>query len=877
MKLEHIEVWNWQGLEHLCLPELAEGINLVVGPNGAGKSRLFRALQAVFFERYKGQAEHKKKWQTRGGNESPEVLVRFTIDGTPYSLRKRFLKGAEARLEGGGEKLLDGDAERRLQELMHTQKASTRGASLDQKGFWPLVWVEQHQSHNSPSRHLSEVSRGRLDDVLGEEAGQVAAGALGERILERVEGEYLEYWTGRSGKPTREYGRAIAQVLEVESALSEALSNRDESREQADRLSASLARLGALDEELQELDVELVEARGLRKQAETLAAELEKREDGVKLLKLELDGAQAAVAARVVLDRDLDKARAARAELEPRLQKAEKRVVEAESSTSKSEDFVGTAEEARRNADEAVGRAERQVQRIEKAAALTQAAEKLAAAEKDEKELRKLKARLAALDIDAKKLKALRKAERGASDAVAALNAAAARVRIKALCDTSLDGEPLADGDIRELIIDRERALTVGDVVEVTIEPGGEELTTRRDAAADAQRRLDERLERLGVASVTEASARLEERRGLEKEEARVEAALETRAPEGVEVLRATRDELASVLESLGPNDADAPEPNAAKASLKIAVDTLRGARAAREAARDERGEAREGLAALKRDAAALAATITELERRIGQQRDAAELEAEAAEARERLAEAERQRDLVAGKTEANRLDAADARCERLERAMARSAKERGQVKETADNLRGSLGSLDAKELHEKVQDAEANVLAAQKERDRLARRAEAVRVLREALRDAKNRTQQAVWSKVIERVSPYLEVVLPGSELCIEEGWEVAGVSYDDMGLEFDELSGGIREQVALVVRFALAESLAKDEPIPVVLDDPLVHTDPKRLRTMIDILDRASRKLQLLVLSCDEADYKSLGEERRFNVDQTGEVTVV
>ena len=37
----------------------------------------------------------------------------------------------------------------------------------------------------------------------------------------------------------------------------------------------------------------------------------------------------------------------------------------------------------------------------------------------------------------------------------------------------------------------------------------------------------------------------------------------------------------------------------------------------------------------------------------------------------------------------------------------------------------------------------------------------------------------------------------------------------------DFDDLSGGAREQVSILVRLALAEVLGEDEPLPVVLDD--------------------------------------------------------
>jgi uncharacterized protein YhaN len=78
--------------------------------------------------------------------------------------------------------------------------------------------------------------------------------------------------------------------------------------------------------------------------------------------------------------------------------------------------------------------------------------------------------------------------------------------------------------------------------------------------------------------------------------------------------------------------------------------------------------------------------------------------------------------------------------------------------------------------------------------------------------------------------------------------------------------LSLGTREQVGLLVRLAMAGVLARGEPLPVVLDDPLVDTDEERFTRMIPALLDAARRMQVLVFTCHGARYAPLvGAEGR------------
>ena len=78
----------------------------------------------------------------------------------------------------------------------------------------------------------------------------------------------------------------------------------------------------------------------------------------------------------------------------------------------------------------------------------------------------------------------------------------------------------------------------------------------------------------------------------------------------------------------------------------------------------------------------------------------------------------------------------------------------------------------------------------------------------------------------------------------------------------DFDILSGGTQEQIALLVRLAFARMLAKaGTSAPIILDDAIVYTDDDRIERMFDALTRQAHDLQIVVFSCRQKAFRDLG----------------
>jgi uncharacterized protein YhaN len=78
----------------------------------------------------------------------------------------------------------------------------------------------------------------------------------------------------------------------------------------------------------------------------------------------------------------------------------------------------------------------------------------------------------------------------------------------------------------------------------------------------------------------------------------------------------------------------------------------------------------------------------------------------------------------------------------------------------------------------------------------------------------------------------------------------------------DFDRLSGGTREQIAVLVRLAMAALLAeRGRAAPVILDDALVYCDDERIEQMFIALNRAGQNQQVIVLTCRARAFQTLG----------------
>ena len=165
---------------------------------------------------------------------------------------------------------------------------------------------------------------------------------------------------------------------------------------------------------------------------------------------------------------------------------------------------------------------------------------------------------------------------------------------------------------------------------------------------------------------------------------------------------------------------------------------------------------------------------------------------------------------------------------------------------------------------------AYAQVKSTQENLKHFKHQAEAIKLLHHFFQEQQKQFSDQLSQPLAEKISVYLQGLFgPRTQvsITIKDGTfrDIRLIRpTDNAFLSFNCLSGGTREQISAAVRLAMAEILAADHDgkLPVVFDDAFSYSDPERVRALQRMLDLAAeRGLQVIILSCNPADYAGLG----------------
>lgn len=886
MWIRRLAIAHWRGLDY-TLDGLTPGLNLIAGPNEAGKSRLVQALRFALFESTKGKSEHKRALATWGvAPEKPRVVVEFMLADIDWQLEKVFLgTGCNTRLRGASE-TLDGEAaELRLAELLGVNPGRSAELKPDDLGIWPLLWVDQGESRDQPAQ--TETSQSRIVDRLGREIGEAAAGAFGQRLFERAAAQYALYYSPSTHRPLKALSDPETQLAAVRERLSSALTGRDALAHTGEALAAARIREMEQTERLSAADARLAEITRREQTAQTLRHRLEIAEGDVRLEEHHRDDALARQHAAAALDAervrveaqivttDIDQAlqREACATLERAAAAAGLGITDIEARVASSETRIALLRERERH--------------VRLRTELDQLLARRATAMTLDTRLTEMRLALAGLPtLTQSDVTGLRRAESTRNTARARLDGASTSLVVTAHQPIAIDGELLAEGHSRRLLFDDDRRVEVDGVLSIAVNPGGGEIVRLRETLHDAERNLTTLLTRLGVEDVDAAEYAARRRRDIEVELGRSSEELARVVPEGIDELTRQIAERRAVLATdgapsidsrlettpqpadvaAGVADAEPHDPTElaqAEAAARALTVTLLEARGEREDLQQRLARAREALVGLSQRAEGARTLLARLTVQRDELPDAAALANTVADTArvygERVAardEARRQFDASGGASLTQDLDQARRAANTLRELRQRTTDERIE-------LTGILKGGSNQALHEQVLDLEAEVAAVESRLARVQREAAAAKRLYEVLGAEYQAARERLTQPVIERIRPYLADLFPGTEVWLDEALGLRGLRSADAEEAFEELSGGAREQLSLLVRIGLAEVLGADESWPLVLDDVLVNTDATRILRMQRVLFQAGRKMQILLFTCHGALFDALGPD--------------
>jgi len=882
MRLTAIRVARFRRLaDPMSVDELDPGLTVIAGDNEAGKSTLLEAIRTGLFDKYSLSGQAADALQPLGQKVAPRVEIGFRLDdGGAWWLEKQFCQKAYARLQGPGAVFEGDEAEEALQRLLGFERPGRGPTKPEHQGLWGLLWVQQGTTFVAPP--MSELARRSLGGVLESEVGDVLGGGIGQRLLDTLAAERDRYWT-KTGRPTGDYRAARERLDEVDAALAEAREALTRYEADVAELERVEARLAGYHEggRLAELQSRRSAAAAEKQRLDTLRKQLDKAGGDARVAIAEALTVEGRWRERQQLQRQRAEANERRQSLESALAELETRLGGAREREARCRQERSAAETQWRQATahrQALERRESRAARLTERHRLGDRLEKARAADDKARAARQA---VAAIAVDRKGLEALRKLDSELASARARLAAGATRLEVDVTVPHQLTGS--GESDDCGYLVTGEATLALEGVGRITVRPGGESLEASSETVDRLQRQLDDRLTPLGVDDVQTAERQVLDRERHDAERKEAEALRDAHAPEGVEDLRRRLEALDADIRAL-PDEGPAPDSGELEAAREAEAAASRrheAADRALEAARATTAADREQAATRRAECDAATAQRDRLDEQLAEARGSESddvLFARLEEHRQRRDAAERARSEAEQAVNALDPETVELALETAGNAVNRAQEDIAGLESQRRDLHVRLEIQGQRGLSEAADALAADREAAQRRHDAVEREANAVRLAWEALDAAAREARETFLGPVMERLQPYLRMLMPGAELVLDDGLRLTAVRRGGVEETFEQLSVGTREQLAIITRLAFADLLAeRGEAVPVILDDALVYADEGRFEGMKLVLARAARRHQILLLTCRPGEYLSLGAPvRRLEDAATGRADV-
>jgi hypothetical protein len=871
MKLHRLVLKNYRGIADREIDFPDHGVVVVCGANEIGKSSMIEALDLLLESRDRSTKKEVKQVKPTHADVGSEVTAEISTGAYRFIYHKRFHKKCETQLtvlEPRREQLSGDEAHDRVQAML----AETVDTEL-----WHAQRVLQAASTTAVNLSGCDALTRALDVAAGDAAALSGTEPL---LIERIDAEYARYFTP-TGRATAEWATAIAALRDADEQVQRcaaAVAEVDDRVHRHAGLTAELAELSPLEQQ----------ARARQTDAQGAADQIARLTEQVREAELIAAAATATSAASSGAHTERQRLRAetdTRAATVESLQGEAKAAADAQATAR---DVTVAADAVVEEADQLLGAAQ---QRAETARRIVDQQARRGEAEKLAAQLAKIDAALRDRELISEELTGIALTEdlfHRIEQATSALERAEGQLAL-----VSATVEFVAATDI-ELVVGGQRVVlpageswsaSAGAATEVEVPgiltarftPGATTIDIQAEYAA-AQHDLADALTAAQVADVAEARRTDQRRRELHNSRDRLTATLTALCGDDeVDQLRSRLAELGSgrpahgddVVMDAGAARAELDEADAAR--VKAAADCETHRRVAAFAV-NRLTEISTQATVLHDKVAAQRAELAVVADRLAQQR--------AAVTDEKL-QATADADLLAAQ-------AASCRVAELSGQLAAAAPdavgaELADAIEAAEALRTRHGTI-ARTLHEisveltvfgtegrmgKLDAAETRREHARSEHERVGRRARAVQLLRSVMvrhRDTTRLRYVEPFRAEVQRLGR--PVFGPSFEVDVDSDLCIRNRTLDGCTVPYESLSGGAKEQLGILARLAGAALVAKEDAVPILIDDALGFTDPERLAKMAEVFDTLGARGQVIVLTCTPARYDGVKGAQRIEL---------
>lgn len=869
MRILRVSLRDFRGVGAAEVEFASEGVTIVEGPNEAGKTTLINAVDMLFKDRSSSSKASVRAVQPAGRDVGPWAEIEFETGDYHLTYAKRWVKDASTELRihaPAPEQLTGREAENRVDQILDE--------TLDVALFDAL-----RQQQGKPLTQANFDKKASLARALDAAAGVRAAAADdAEPLMDRIDDARLE-WTTPGGQPNRERIklREAAEAARGEEQIAREVLEHQEGRiDEHRRLAREIAAADEAEPGLCERrDALAAELATVERQAERVA-ELARAADAAD------DRARAAAAAcdqRAALVAAVTDGEQRVADAEQRATALRDRLAVAVAGAASTATALSAAGDDAREADRALDRAVELAQAIDDVAALELLEERRERVSRAEDDIRHAEEFLASCAIDADLMQRIEQAVLDLAVARERARATGARLVVRAERDLEVrHGDavrPVAAGDEAVVEVPAGDHMGIAGVAHIGVEGDG-------DAAMNDQRsaegHLADLLARAGLTPGSDANAARALERSRLDADARLAAARESRRRELRDLTPEELDGKIGRAQARAAAHAGGATTNmsldAARAAATSASDARDEARRAEDAARSEHAAAEEAVTELRANLAgaeaALAGEASRLDddrRVLARARKGVPDKALASRAEETAAAARRARAQHAAqkaRLQRGNLVGLRDRTQNARKAVDRAARDRSALALQAERLLGEIGQAGEEGLADRLERATRAAVEAAEDLAKAEREAAEAELLHEVMTRHRGAARRAYVAPFRAELEGLARLVF-GGDTTVEVDHatlQVTARTRHGVTVPFDALSGGAREQIALLGRLAAARLVSGDGGAPVIIDDALGYSDAARLEGLGAALASAGSLGQVIVLTCAPGRYRAVGD---------------
>ena len=854
-----------------------EGVNVLAAGNEAGKSTLFRAIRTCLFSRHDSKVQEIKDLGSDDSQLPATVQLTFAHNGHTYVIKKCFIRSPSATLIEDGREIARGkQADEAVWELLGLSPGS--GRTLDD-GAFGVLWVGQGASFRVPAPGAAASSV--LNSAIESEVGALIGGERARQVVEDINTELRRYLTDTNRpKSDGPLHRAVQEVEHWQTAETEVQGKFTALEQQFTNLLQLRQRHQELTDPAatDQLAKELVEARANVADARSAAQEIRRFEAEESNAKRALEGASQRLKQLRDLTARIDASRQSEAAQTKSLPEQQAREQEIRAAMLRTQEQIADTEKQ----SQTLFANEQQLEKLSSAAIRSvrkdDLTRQLKALERAANELLQIDAQLAQINIKPKHIEDLDELERQVATLDAQLSASAAHmsVEVKAAGTGQVRIGNTRPKDNHSAPVVAPTKVTVGDLAVITVTPSPNPRHEKRQTVDSERVAL---LESIGVATSADARALFARRRDLEASRKAVLTELKTLKVTGdpASVITKTKSDLAETDAAIATALIDAKrqslpsskEIEEEKLELSQKRAPLDARRASLEETREQQQQALEGAVEIR---SGTESTLKHIRKSIDD--DIAlcpdfERAARDASLVTDVTTAETSHQTAATVLSAKRQTAPDAaeierrevRGQRLEQALENRKNDLIQLEREIGRLTGQIQTAGGDGVGETLAAAHEQRALAEREQVRIQERAAMLQLLRDTISSCLTEGRERYYEPVRKHLRPFLHDLFPGAELELGDGFAITGIKRDRTE-SFTRLSDGTQEQIAVLVRLAMASILAeRGQSVPVILDDALVYCDDDRIKLMFDALSRAGKHQQVIVLTCRLRTFAPLG----------------